>query len=148
MSELHVEVNLAEGVTVSEAGVTPLLERAVLSTLQSEGVIAADISITLLGDAEITSLNAHYLQHGGPTDVISFPLFEEGEAPVGDIYIGYDQARRQSDELIVPLGTELARLAIHGTLHVLGYEHVEASADQAGEMWQRQEAILQQVLRH
>ena len=73
-------------------------------------------------------------------------LFAEGELPVGDIYIGYDQARRQAAELAVPLSTELARLAIHGTLHVLGYDHPEQDAREGSEMWQRQETILKQVL--
>ncbi|MGH7461549.1 MAG: rRNA maturation RNase YbeY [Longimicrobiales bacterium] len=146
MNELRVEVNLADGVHISEPDVEPLIERAVRSALESEGVADADISVTLLLDPEISTLNQQYLKHEGPTDVISFPLFADGEAPVGDIYIGYEQARRQSDELTVPLTAELARLAIHGTLHVLGYDHAGGSARETDPMWQRQETILQQVL--
>jgi probable rRNA maturation factor len=124
---------------------TSTLERAVEATLEHEAISDAAISVTLMADAQISALNTQYLQHEGPTDVISFPLFEEGETPVGDIYIGYQQAQRQAAELTVQLDLELARLAIHGTLHVLGYEHPEDGAREQSEFWRRQEAILKQL---
>jgi probable rRNA maturation factor len=116
------------------------------AALNHESIADASISVTLLNDARISALNEQYLEHPGPTDVISFPLFQQGEPPVGDIYIGFDQARRQAAELSVGLEAELARLAIHGTLHVLGYDHPEDGAREGSEMWQVQESILRQVL--
>ncbi len=144
MSELRIDVNL--GGDPAQAAAAPGIEAAVRETLEQEGVHAAAISITLTSDHDIARLNQQYLQHDGPTDVLSFPLYEDGELPVGDIYIGYEQARSQSTELGVPLETELARLAIHGTLHVLGYDHPD-SAREDSEMWRRQEVILQSFLR-
>ncbi|HSJ09556.1 MAG TPA: rRNA maturation RNase YbeY [Longimicrobiales bacterium] len=106
----------------------------------------AEISITLLDDFEIAALNEQFLQHGGPTDVISFALFAEGEPPVGDIYVGVTQARRQAESAGVPFEEELARLAVHGVLHVLGHTHPDGAARLESEMWQVQEAILRSIL--
>jgi probable rRNA maturation factor len=145
VSARRIEINLGDGVDV-DGDVEPLLQRAVAGTLDHEQIKAAAISVTLVGDPQIANLNAQYLQHEGPTDVLSFPLFEPGEEPVGDIYIGFDQARRQADELGVPLQAELARLAIHGTLHVLGYDHPDNEAREGSEMWERQENILRLIL--
>jgi probable rRNA maturation factor len=147
-AQRRIDVNIGDGLADSALGeASILLERAVDATLTHEQIAAAAISLTLITDAQIAALNAQYLDHEGPTDVISFPLYEEGEAPVGDIYIGYEQARRQADELSVPLYTELSRLAIHGTLHVLGYDHPEDGAREHSELWRRQETILLQLLR-
>ena len=146
-TEARVAVSTAEELPGADFGrLQPILERAVRIALRHESIGAASISVTLLNDARIAALNHQYLEHDGPTDVISFPLFEPGEPPVGDIYIGFEQAKRQAAELSVDLEHELARLAIHGTLHVLGYDHPEDGAREGSEMWQVQEAILRQVL--
>jgi probable rRNA maturation factor len=124
-----------------------LVRRAVRAALTAERVPDAEISVTLLPDAAVAELNRQWMRHEGPTDVLSFPLFDAGEPPVGDVYIGMDQARRQARELGVPVREELARLAIHGTLHVLGYDHPAGQKRVQSEMWQRQERILAKVLR-
>jgi probable rRNA maturation factor len=118
------------------------IRAAVRAALDHERVRDAELSITLLDDDEITELNARYLGHDGPTDVISFALYESGEHPVGDVYIGYAQARRQAAALEVAPLEELRRLAVHGTLHVLGYEHAEGRARESGAMWRVQEAVV------
>ena len=87
-------------------------------------------------------MNRRYLRHDHVTDVISFPLWEIDEPPVGDIYIGYEQAQRQAEEAGVALEQEIARLAIHGTLHVLGHEHPDDETRTTSKMWQLQETIL------
>jgi probable rRNA maturation factor len=102
----------------------------------------AELSVTLLGDRAIAALNAEWLRHDGPTDVIAFPLYEEGEPPVGDVYIGVRQAGRQAAALGVPVSEELARLAIHGTLHVLGFDHPAGPDRVRSPMWREQERIL------
>mgnify|MGYP003581118570 CR=1 FL=1 len=147
MSERRIAVNVAQGITPERLRpVQSILKRAVDVALENENIEQASISVTLLSDREIAGMNKQYLNHAGPTDVISFPLFEQGEAPVGDIYIGYEQAEKQAADLLIPFETELARLAIHGTLHVLGYDHPDEGAREGTEMWQRQEAILAQVV--
>lgn len=126
--------------------VTALARRAVLATLRAEGVRDAELSVSLLGDAEIAALNERYLSHDVPTDVLSFPLYEAGESPVGDICIGVDQAVRQAASLGVQVDEELVRLAVHGTLHVLGHVHPEGDARVRSEMWRRQERVVAEVM--
>jgi probable rRNA maturation factor len=145
MDEIEVEVSFGEGVRVDVA--PERIERAVRHVLAAEGVTRAEISVALVGDEEISDLNVDYLSHEGPTDVISFALHEPGEPPLGDVYLGVDQAARQAGEFGATLGEELLRLAIHGTLHVLGYEHPDPGEHRAASpMFARQEALLRQVL--
>jgi probable rRNA maturation factor len=123
-----------------------LIKRAVETALKQESTAEASVSVTLLNDTRIRAMNRKYLEHDRVTDVIAFPLYERGEPPVGDVYIGYEQAERQAVDADVDLTEELARLAIHGTLHVLGYDHPEEGDRTASEMWQLQEAILKKIL--
>lgn len=144
MGEIDVEVSLGEGV---EAPVTPArVEAAVRHVLRAEGVEAAEVSVALVGDAEITELNQGYLSHEGPTDVISFALHERGEPPLGDVYVCVDQAARQAAGFGATVQEEVLRLAVHGTLHVLGYDHPEGEGREGSEMFARQEALLKELL--
>lgn len=142
-TELAVEVHRGEGVLLPRDDES--VRGALTYVLRDEGVGAARVSVTFVTDAEITHLNEQYLSHEGPTDVISFPLHPPGAPPVGDIYIGVDQARRQAEELGVPEAEELLRLAIHGTLHVLGYDHPEGEERYESPMYRRQEELLGKV---
>lgn len=123
-----------------------LLRRAVRATLAAENVPDAEISVTLLDDAAIARLNEQYLSHAGPTDVLSFSLWSEGETPVGEVCIGFHHAVRQAAELGVPATEELVRLAVHGTLHVLGYSHPEGESRMESMMWALQERIVSEVV--
>lgn len=138
--ELDVSVNGADG------AVAALLERAVRATLAAEGVDRAEVSLTLLADAEIQALNLEYLGRDRPTDVIAFDLADEGGPPLGDVYVGADQARRQAAELEVDLSEELVRLAVHGTLHVLGYDHPDGPERVDTAMYALQERMVAAVL--
>lgn len=142
--EVEVEVSLGEGV---RSPVEPArLEAAVRHVLAAEGVAEAEISVALLGDGEITALNLQYLRHDRPTDVISFHLHEPGEPPLGDVYLGVDQALRQAAGFGATPEEELLRLAVHGTLHVLGWDHPEGEDRAASPMFARQEALLRDFL--
>jgi probable rRNA maturation factor len=144
MDEVDVMVSVGEGVA------PPLdasrVEAAVRHVLRAEGVEAAEISVALVGDAEIAALNEEYLDHEGPTDVISFHLHDRGEPPLGDVYVGVDQAARQASGFGAPADEEVLRLAVHGTLHVLGYEHPEGEDRADSPMFARQEALLRDFL--
>ncbi len=128
----------------ASASTAALLRRAARNALADSS--NAELSITLLDDPGIADLNQQWLKHAGPTDVISFPLYGDDEDVVGDIYIGYDQVVRQARENAVPVREELARVAIHGTLHILGYDHPEGAARLRSSMWRRQERILRDVM--
>lgn len=128
----------------ASAGTAALLRRAARAALVDAP--DAELSLTLLDDQGIAALNQEWLKHDGPTDVISFPLYEDGESVIGDVYIGFDQVVRQARENDVAVREELARVAIHGTLHVLGYEHPDGAARLRSGMWRRQERILREVM--
>lgn len=136
------DVQVAAGAGVAGDLPRQFVQEAVAWALEKEDAGEATISVALISDGEIAEINERYLSHAGPTDVISFPLTVEGSGVVGDIYIGIDQAIRQAAENQVELDEELARLAIHGTLHVLGYDHPEAGSREDSDMYQRQEKLL------
>lgn len=116
----------------------------VAATLQAERVRDALISVSFVGTTVMTRMNKEYLGHAGPTDVISFGMGREaaGLPAVGDIYICVEVARRNATRLGVTLRDELARLVVHGALHVAGREHPEDGTRTSSPMWQKQERIL------
>ena len=124
-----------------------LLERAVRATLLAEGVERGEIALTFLSDDRIREMNHSYLGRDYVTDVIAFSLEAVGTGgPMGDIYVGAAQAARQAEELDVPVDEEVVRLAIHGTLHVLGHDHPEGETREESELFRRQESLVRHVL--
>ena len=114
------------------------------AVLKAEGVRDALLSITFLPPKEMARLNRRHLAHRGPTDVISFAFdgVPSGKAVVGDIYICPDVARVNAERAGIGVREEVARLVVHGTLHVLGYDHPVGESREASTMWKRQEALL------
>lgn len=98
------------------------------------------LSLSLVGDAEIQTLNCEHRGKDKPTDVLSFPLEPEPGHPerlLGDVVISIDTARRQAADYDAPLQNELYRLLIHGILHVLGHDHEEPEERAAMEAEER-----------
>lgn len=120
------------------------VERLVRAVLRAERVAHARVSVAFVSSPAIAALNRRHLGHRGPTDVISFslPPAAPGEPLGGDIYIAPDVARANARRHGVPVREETARLVIHGTLHILGYEHPEDEARETAPMWRRQERLL------
>jgi len=95
----------------------------------------AELSVSLVDDAEIARLAGDYGRRRHATDVLSFPSAEGpgaafAGAVLGDVVISLDTAKRQAAARRVPLARELDDLLIHGCLHVLGMDHMRA-ADRA-----------------
>ena len=143
-SDIEVDVHVGEGLTLPFPAGT--VQEAARWVLESEGVTAAELSFAFLPDHEIAALNREYLDHEGPTDVISFPLHQPGQDPLGDVYVGLEQALRQAEEHAVPPTDEVLRLAIHGTLHILGYDHPVDEDRERSRMYLRQEELLRAFL--
>ncbi len=124
------------------------VREAAIAVLKAERVRDAMLSITFVGRAAISGLNRRYLGHRGTTDVISFGLGRPGNRGVviGDIYICPEIARDNAKRQGVPIGEEVLRLVVHGTLHVLGYDHPTGASRTTSPMWRRQERILARVL--
>ena len=79
------------------------------------------VTVALVPDRRIHALNRQFRHKDRPTDVLSFPADEPGQ--LGDVLIALGVARRQAAAAGHPLGTELRILALHGLLHLLGYDH-------------------------
>jgi probable rRNA maturation factor len=134
--------------TVRRPGISAAkVKRLVEATLRGERIGDAMISVTFLGRTAISSMNEKYLRHSGPTDVISFGMRREagGVPAIGDIYICPEVARKNARANDVSPAEELARLVIHGTLHVAGHEHPHGETRTQSKMWKRQERILASV---
>jgi probable rRNA maturation factor len=143
---LSVDVAL-DGVRspVSRARVAELAR----GVLRAEGVRDAMLSIALVSTARMRALNRRHLGRAGTTDVIAFGFSRVGsKGPVvGDVYVAPDAARASARENDVPLREELARLVVHGTLHVLGYDHPENETRTRSAMWRRQERLVARLMR-
>lgn len=123
-----------------------LIKKAINTALRSEGFRRpAEISVTVLDDKSIHEMNLASRGVDRPTDVLSFPVFDEdfgvGRAILGDIVISYDTACRQAEQYGHSLERELAFLTVHSVLHLLGYDHETCEADEK-EMFAHQEAVL------
>lgn len=79
------------------------------------------VTVAIVPDARVRALNRRYRRKDAPTDVLSFPAAEP--SMLGDIVIAAGVARRQAHAAGHSLGTELRVLALHGLLHLLGYDH-------------------------
>ncbi|MDB5034887.1 MAG: rRNA maturation RNase YbeY [Chlorobi bacterium] len=101
-------------------------------------VRSATVNVILVDDDELLRMNREHLKHDYYTDVITFLLEEK---PLeGEIYISVDRAREQAAEYKVGLYEEIKRLAIHGTLHLLG--HDDATGPQREAMSRLEERFL------
>lgn len=131
-------------VAVSQARVAEVAR----GVLRAEGVRSALLSITFLTPRRIAALNRRYLGHRGATDVIAFGLRADAAATgtVGDIYIAPAVARANAHAHGAGVREELLRLVVHGTLHVLGYDHPAGAERVACRMWARQEVLLARAL--
>lgn len=139
---------LVDGLDVHDLqALEPQVEAAARAALDAQALIDsgdAEVSIAFVGDPEIGRLNAEWLGHDGPTDVLSFGL---GDAPlVADVYISVDTARRNADRYDVSPREELLRLVVHGVLHAAGYDHPEGDDREASTMFVMQERVLERLL--
>lgn len=108
------------------------------------------LDFSWVDDLKIHALNRDYRGKDKPTDVLSFPLFEAGDEDeaaivfpgeedvlaLGDLVISIETAARQAMELQHSMEKEVAFLTIHGTLHLMGYDHVKNSDRRLMFKWQ------------
>lgn len=104
-----------------------------------------EFSIIFVDDEKIHDINLNYRKVDRVTDVISFALCDdpdyiESSPELGDIFIDLEQAKRQADEYGHSVAREVAFLAVHGYLHLCGYDHMTQEDEER--MCQKQEEIL------
>ncbi|MEK6695340.1 MAG: rRNA maturation RNase YbeY [Nitrospirota bacterium] len=144
---------------------------AVLAAVRAE---AAELSLVLVSDRRMRSLNRRYRKKDQTTDVLAFPLFERRSRPVareatgtptsrlrkpqalpgdasdgqpmllGDVVISMPTAKRQASEFGHSLRDEITRLLVHGVLHLLGYDHERSERD-ALLMTRKEKAVLRAI---
>lgn len=107
----------------------------------------AELSVVIVSDDAITELNEQYLNHAGPTNVISFPMLEGDHADItpgllGDVVISADTAKREADQAGMPMADRFDQLLIHGILHLVGYDHVH-SKEEAAVMEKKSDELMQ-----
>jgi len=108
------------------------LKKIALKVLELMEQGQAELSIALVGNAEIRRLNAKFRKKDYPTDVLSFPAGDElppGDL-LGDVVISVQKAAEQAKQRGRTLNEEIVTLLIHGIVHLLGYDH-ERSAKEA-----------------
>ena len=133
-----------------------LINRVVKATLENENFGKdAEVSVSFVDNETIHKLNLEYRGKDKPTDVLSFPMTDgdeeeddidlsTGAVMLGDIIISAEKAMEQANEYGHGIEREICFLAVHSTLHLLGYDH-ETSEDDEKYMNQTQEAILQKI---
>jgi probable rRNA maturation factor len=134
------------------------VRRIAHGVLRAEGIRDALVSIAFVTSPAIARLNRLYLGHRGPTDVVAFrfaPLAPHArtgstrrpraDAVIGDVYIAPAIARKNATRWGVGVREELARLVVHGVLHVVGYDHPLGDDRADSPMWHRQEGLLRRL---
>lgn len=125
-----------------------LAERAVRVAIvaSAHGDIATmrtivEVSVRLTSDDEVRSLNRTYRQKDKPTNVLSFPMVQpdlldslnpgddDGETLLGDIVLAYGVAAHEAAEKGASIDAHVTHLIVHGTLHLLGYDHEQGEAE-------------------
>ncbi len=155
MTTIQVEIEVDEASTFVDAESIRTVERAIQTILGREGFgdhRHASVTVLLTGDARLRELNREFAGEDHATDVLSFAAEPSDGFPIvdqdpddylGDIAISIPQTERQARDKNQPFVRELSMLAIHGTLHILGYDH--ATADEERIMFGKTDEALDEL---
>ncbi len=151
------QIIVSAEVTEDTAAIEALLGRVIPAALEAEGVdVPCEVNVLLTNDAGIHAVNKEMRRVDAPTDVLSFPMFDlkpgdkpsadeadpaTGLVPLGDMCVSLERARAQAEEFGHSVEREVAYLAVHSVLHLLGYDHLDEGQMKA-QMREREEAIL------
>lgn len=150
---MHLEIDVLDKSGTLPEDTLLMIERMLHHAAEVEGIErGSELSVTFVTNDEIHEINREYRGKDSPTDVISFAMEELGEgemdikivgAPrvLGDILISVERAKEQASDYGHSNERELGFLAIHGFLHLLGYDHMEQ--EEENNMNSKQEEILQ-----
>ncbi len=141
-------ITLVENIALPAVDDGRILKESIRAALDNEKLEQdVDLSLVIEDDQVLTELNKQYRGIDATTDVLSFQADEvdpaSGITYIGDIIISLDQAQRQAEKSNHLLISELQLLAVHGTLHLLGYDHAEE--DEKKKMWEIQKKILTSI---
>lgn len=155
---IQVYVSNEQEVIPVDAALLSLIERVVTTAWEIENrqrgdlPANAEVSVMLVDDASIHSLNLQYRNVDRATDVLSFAMMEGEDfleledieaVPLGDIVISLERAREQAEEYGHSFEREVAFLAVHGMCHLLGYDH-QTESDRI-QMREKEESVLMRL---
>lgn len=136
------------------AGTRLLVRKACIATLKEENFpFDAEVDVTFVDDSEIQTLNKQFRNIDKSTDVLSFPLGENGEYDtnpetnlkmLGDVIISVEHAYKQADLYGHGTEREIAYLTVHSVLHLLGYDHVNGGLEKTI-MREKEESVLNRL---
>jgi probable rRNA maturation factor len=112
----------------------------VRAVLQTAGVSSGEVSLTVVDNARMHELNRRHLDHDYPTDVLSFLLGFDGQRLDGEIIVSADYAADEALRYAWPAADELLLYAVHGALHLVGYD--DTTPEAAARMRQQERTIL------
>ncbi|MBE6767541.1 MAG: rRNA maturation RNase YbeY [Ruminococcaceae bacterium] len=154
MEKIRVVIENKQKVVKIPTGIRMLIRRccnAVLVMEKFEG--NAEVDVSIVSDEQIRAINAEHRKLDMPTDVLSFPLGENGEYDVdpatgakllGDIVISIEHAEKQAKDYGHTLQREIGYLTVHSMLHLLGYDHIHGGLE-AVKMREKEEAVMQSI---
>ncbi len=142
---LKIDVLVHSKLWQSEDDAPPLVRRAVTAAAAMLGISRAELAIVLTDDAAVRRLNHTWRGADKATNVLSFPsnAMSGAQAHLGDIVLAYETIAREARMERKPLAHHLAHLAVHGFLHLSGYDHVH---DADAEAMERLEGTILQRL--
>jgi probable rRNA maturation factor len=149
---VRLEIDFNDETNEIEASAQQLVEQVLQFAADKENIEeGTELSVTFVDNARIQEINKEYRNKDAATDVISFAMEEMGEDEIqiigedmprilGDIIISIDRTKEQADEYGHSFERELGFLALHGFLHLLGYDHMTESDEKV--MFTKQKEIL------
>ena len=154
MRELYITFSASRRFEESSYSLKRVVREAVKATLDYEEFpYDAEVSVTFCDNEYIRGLNHEFRGIDKHTDVLSFPMYDNGEfdenecsmgAVLGDIVISIERAKEQAAEIGNSFHREVAFLTIHSVLHLLGYDH-ERSPEDEEDQCRRQKAIIETI---
>lgn len=154
MDKIKVNIENKQKAVKVPTGVRLLIRRCCHAVLQLENFSgSAEVDVSLVDNKQIHRINLEQRQIDAPTDVLSFPLGENGQydtnpatgaSMLGDIVISMERAQAQAEEYGHSFQREVGYLTVHSMLHLLGYDHVNGGLE-AVRMREREEAVMQSI---
>ena len=154
LKKIRVDIENRQKAVKIPTGLRMLIRRCCHAALDLEGVDgSAQVDVTLVDNDLIHKINLEQRGIDAPTDVLSFPLGENGEFEInpetgekliGNIVLSLEQAQRQAEEYGHSFNREVGYLTVHSMFHLLGYDHVGGGLE-AVHMREKEETVMDQI---
>ena len=154
LKKLRVDIENQQRTVKIPTGLRMLIRRCCHAVLELENFDGnVQVDVTLVDNERIHQVNMEQRGIDAPTDVLSFPLGEDGEydrhpeteeVMLGNIVLSLEQAEKQAQDYGHSFNREVGYLTVHSMLHLLGYDHVQGGMD-AVRMREKEETVMKQI---